>query len=1111
MGKRIVLSAMICALFLSLGVGAFAQESAVKGNLGGVVLDSTGAVVQGAKVTLTGPTGSSSVTSDNEGNFMFSRLNPGQYAVKVEKQGFKASDVKNIEVAIGRTSSLRMQLAPGAATETVEVSANAVTVDTSSTASGANLSDAFYSSVPVPRNVAGLFYTAPGVADGGGSGRSNPSISGGSGLENMYVADGVNITDGAYGGLGIFTRQYGSVGSGINLSFVKEVQVKTGGFEPQYGQATGGIVQIVTKSGGNAYHGTLAGYFAPIEAEATPKNVNLERNRQVGSDQITGAAQPGGGLPAGSLGVGPAAFDVDGEISGYVPKFKEHLFFFGSYNPTLTTDYIVPPATSGQAFAGAPSAPVGLFTQLGGRPIYTRYWTNNYAGKLTFRFNDKNTFETSVFGDPTTTNSTAFRAVNARNNTVFSSQNYQTRNFVGRYNGTLSPTWLVNASVSWNHNEFTENPVSPGTFQVVDSTVNGLTPTLSGLGFVENHNSDDFAYTIDTSKVVNFGGQHTFAVGFNNQFLNYDDIKSRTGGHFAVPDLGATRNAAVYGCAAANGQQTCPLGFLTNAQFTLRERDTCTLCPLYVTPLGGAPVHVAAQINRGEYGPPTVATEGLYYAGYGNDTWQINKFVTVSLGLRWEQYRMTGVSEHYTFTDNWAPRLGVVIDPKGDRKSKLYANFGRYNYQMPLDAAIRSLSSELDLTGLRFAPVIGADNSVTIVPDAAHVVNALAGGSGTTATLSAQAGTNGTITTGNIEGFNPGTKMQYEDEWIAGFERDFGHGVVVSARYVDRRLRRIVEDMGGVSPEAALAGIPQVFIIGNPSASLDAFTNEPNATVISSGSCAAGTVASANADVNGNPLPGGQTACFSAPNGVDATTGFPLGINGLVSGSAVPDGQLDGFANPIRNYQAVELEVNKSFSQNWLMRVNYRIARLKGNYEGAFRNDNGQTDPSISSLFDFRTGVMNLLGDQFAIGPLNTDRRHVINGFFSYTFDKGVARGLTMGTGIRIQGGTPLNTLANHPVYGNGGEVPIGGRGALGRTPVSGAADLHAEYAKKLTERYTMRFGADMFNIANSKPIVSIDQFRDISFQAPSSNLDFQRPLAFQTPFYGRFTVKMEF
>ena len=71
MGKRILLGVMISALFLSLGVGAFAQESAVKGNLGGVVVDSTGAVVPGAKVTLTGPTGNTTVTSDNEGNFIF--------------------------------------------------------------------------------------------------------------------------------------------------------------------------------------------------------------------------------------------------------------------------------------------------------------------------------------------------------------------------------------------------------------------------------------------------------------------------------------------------------------------------------------------------------------------------------------------------------------------------------------------------------------------------------------------------------------------------------------------------------------------------------------------------------------------------------------------------------------------------------------------------------------------------------------------------------------------------------------------------------------------------------------------------------------------------------
>jgi hypothetical protein len=1101
----------------------FAQESTVKGSITGVVVDSSGAVVPKAKLTLTGPTGAQTAESAGDGAFTFPLLTPGSYGVKVEKQGFKSDEVKAVEVATGRTTSLRLQLQVGAVSETVEVTATAVTIDTTGIATGSNLNDAFYASVPVPRNVSGLFYIAPGVADSGGAGRSNPSISGGSGLENLYVADGVNITDAAFGGLGIFTRMYGSVGSGINLTFVKDVNVKTGSFGAEYGQSTGGVVQIVTKSGGQEFHGALGAYFAPVNAAAAPKQIDAFRNRKVGQDAVS-ANGPGSGLFAG-----PGGYDASGELGGFIPGFKKNLFFFGSYSPALKTDFSSPPQFAGsqqffasQGFTGTPPQ-VGLFTLRAGKPIYTRAWTNNYAAKLTWKLSSSQSLESSVFGDPTSTNTSAFRVVNAQNTSVFSKQDYSTRNWVVRYNGTLSPTWLVNANFSWNNNQFTENPLAPNVFNIVDRTVSGLSPTLQGLGFVENHNADNFSYAFDTSKSFHFLGTHTVMVGGTEGFLNYDDIKSRTGGRFAVPDLGdPLRNTSVYGCPTATGNTLCPLGFTSNATFTLRKApSTCTLCPFYTT-VTGQTVRVLARTSRGEYGPPVVSTDGLALAGFAQDTWSINKHLTFNAGLRWEQYRMRGVAEHYTFTDNWAPRLGVVYDPWGDRKTKVFLNWARYNYQMPLDAAIRSLSDELDMTGLNFAPAssggavtINSNGSINIIPDAGHLLNKLAGGNGGAATISEQAG-------GNLEGFAPGTKMQYEDEYVVGIERELGHQMVVSARYLDRRLRRIVEDMGGVSPEAADFGFPfnQIFVIGNPHAGLDLFKNEPIPTVQPFGAvCPSGNVSAF--DANNFPFATGLQACWGdlSQQIADCST-TPPAKN--CPGSTNPDGVSDGFANPVRNYQAVEFELNKGFSNNWLMRLNYRLAYLRGNYEGAFRNDNGQTDPSISSLFDFTTGVLNLLGDQFAVGPLNTDRHHTGNLFLSYTFDHSRFKGVTLGTGMRIQSGTPVSEFGNHPAYGNAGEVPIGGRGKEGRTPPTGAVDLHAEYAHKLSERVTMRADADLFNIFDSRQLTFRDQLRDLSFQAPFSNTktditgapganDFLSPVGFQNPFYARFAIKLQF
>src|ERR1700690_2044716 len=206
MPKKLLFSFAVFALLLSLAATGFAQqgaESSVRGSLSGVVLDPSDAVVSGAKVTITGAIGNKTMQTDPEGRFLFQVLSPGFYSVRIEKEGFKATDIKQAEVVVGRTSSISVKLELGSSSTVVEVSGAAVTVDTTSTAVSSNLTDTFYESVPVARGVTGLFYAAPGVTSGGGTGTANPSISGGSGLENNYVADAVSITDGGFWLLGM--------------------------------------------------------------------------------------------------------------------------------------------------------------------------------------------------------------------------------------------------------------------------------------------------------------------------------------------------------------------------------------------------------------------------------------------------------------------------------------------------------------------------------------------------------------------------------------------------------------------------------------------------------------------------------------------------------------------------------------------------------------------------------------------------------------------------------------------------------------------------------------------------------------------------------------------
>ena len=155
---------------------------------------------------------------------------------------------------------------------------------------------------------------------------------------------------------------------------------------------------------------------------------------------------------------------------------------------------------------------------------------------------------------------------------------------------------------------------------------------------------------------------------------------------------------------------------------------------------------------------------------------------------------------------------------------------------------------------------------------------------------------------------------------------------------------------------------------------------------------------------------------------------------------------------PERRYNAVEIELDKRFNHHWLAFVNFRWGNLWGNYEGAFRNDNGQSDPGISSLFDFTPGKLDLLGNQFAAGlpqhgsPHGRQPLPQLQRRLGHAASCQGCKGLTAGTGFRGQSGVPLSLLGDHPIYLNQGEVPIGGRGAAGRTPSSNQLDFHLDY-----------------------------------------------------------------
>ena len=320
--KGLRFSLAIFAVLLLISSGAFAQTTGViRGTvsgdgrpLPGVTVEASSASLQGTRVSVTG----------NDGTFRFISLPPGSHKIKGTLSGFTSVE-KLATVKLDSAIVVAMQLQVSAKEELV-VTGEAPVVDTSSAESGTNIRQEVAQKLPIGRNYSTVVAIQPGVNTDqsetqGRGGSTNPTgggwtIYGATSVENSYLVDGVNTTN----------VIKGFQGKALSQEFIEEVQVKSSGYEAEYGRSTGGVINVVTKSGGNEFHGDAFGYFNTKSLTADYKGFSDVVPTNGGANFVNNGTDQESVVDRSQQD----RQDYGADLGGYL--MKDHLWFFGAYN-----------------------------------------------------------------------------------------------------------------------------------------------------------------------------------------------------------------------------------------------------------------------------------------------------------------------------------------------------------------------------------------------------------------------------------------------------------------------------------------------------------------------------------------------------------------------------------------------------------------------------------------------------------------------------------------------------------------------------------------------------------------------------------------------------------
>ena len=609
--------------------------SQTTGTIDGTVTDASGAVLSGVSVearsvSLQGVRGA---TTDGRGGYRFPAVPPGTYTVKASLAGFTTVE-KTGYVTLDSTATVDLELQISAEAK-VLVTGEAPVIDLSSTTTGSNFSAKVLERMSIGRNYAEIVLSQPGVNTdtstnlaGVGDRVVNIALYGSTSLENLYMIDGINTTN--------VIR--GFQGKAINPESMQEIEIKTGGYQAEYGRALGGVINVITKSGGNEFHGDLFGTYNSrsmrAEAEITDEDVIAAEQTEV------------------------ERWDAGADLGGYF--LKDRLWFFGAYDRIESATNRIPQA-----------GPVA------GRGFILDRTSDTYSGKLTWNISRGSTLVASTLADP----EKSVGPINlpaATSPLTYSGNRYMgARDYSVRLNQLFGSLGILTLQYSRHKDRHqTKVPEEADIPRVTDQTVQGITVPSGGFGNINsviNHTSTRDGYS---AAFAAYAGNHEIKVGGDYEDNETVGTTRRTGAQVLMIRPCRVNPAAVDRC-AQRGAMGVP--------YVNWRGDNVVGGVVYthnfLANLDGTPV---LRIDT--------ATPTLAYSAFLQDTWRISRRLTVNAGLRWDREEIQNHQQRTVIDldDMWAPRGGVVWDFIGDGTSKLYASYGRFYYQFPTDLNFRA-------------------------------------------------------------------------------------------------------------------------------------------------------------------------------------------------------------------------------------------------------------------------------------------------------------------------------------------------------------------------------------------------------------------------------------